>query len=129
MIIVGTGALAAVATWVGGLMPELTKLLSVANFAVSFLMVTLLFAAIYKILPDRQLHWRDVAVGAAVTALLFTIVSQRERFDPYLARIASALNIESQQVAGARRVVQDSDVGVVLDDGADRECRGNRHGA
>ena len=66
-------ALAAVATWVGGLMPELTKLLAVGNFAVSFLMVTLLFGAIYKILPDRQLLWRDVAVGAAVTAMLFTI--------------------------------------------------------
>ncbi len=71
--LVVSAALTAVATWIGGLMPELTKLLSVANFAVSFLMVTLLFGAIYKILPDRQLRWRDVAVGAAVTALLFTV--------------------------------------------------------
>ena len=71
--LVVSAALAAVATWVGGLMPEMTKLLGLANFAVSFLMVTLLFGAIYKILPDRQLRWRDVAVGAAVTALLFTI--------------------------------------------------------
>ena len=68
-----SAALAALATWVGGLMPELTKLLALANFAVSFLMITLLFGAIYKILPDRQLRFRDVAVGAAVTALLFTI--------------------------------------------------------
>jgi membrane protein len=66
-------ALAAVATWVGGLVPEATKLLGLANFAVSFLMITLLFGAIYKILPDRRLLWRDVAVGAAVTALLFTV--------------------------------------------------------
>lgn len=71
--LVVSAALAAVATWVGGLVPEMTRLLGLANFAVSFLMVTLLFAAIYKILPDRQLHWRDVAVGAAVTAMLFTI--------------------------------------------------------
>jgi membrane protein len=71
--LVVSAALAAVATWVGGMVPEMTKLLSVANFAVSFLMVTLLFGAIYKILPDRQLRWRDVAVGAAVTALLFTV--------------------------------------------------------
>ncbi len=68
-----SAALAALATWVGGLMPELTKLLALANFAVSFLMITLLFGAIYKILPDRRLRFRDVAVGAAVTALLFTI--------------------------------------------------------
>jgi membrane protein len=71
--LVVSAALAAVATWVGGLMPGMTQLLSVLNFAVSFLMITLLFGAIYKILPDRQLHFRDVAVGAAVTALLFTI--------------------------------------------------------
>ncbi len=66
-------ALAAVATWVGGLVPELTKLLGMANFAVSFLMITLLFGTIYKVLPDRHLRWRDVAMGATVTALLFTV--------------------------------------------------------
>ena len=71
--LVVSAALAAVATWVGGLMPGMAQLLNLANFAVSFLMVTLLFAAIYKILPDRQLRWRDVAVGSAVTAMLFTI--------------------------------------------------------
>ncbi|RWB10831.1 MAG: hypothetical protein EOQ40_34770 [Mesorhizobium sp.] len=43
------------------------------NMIFSFLLITLLFAAIYKILPDRSLKWRDVAVGALVTALLFTI--------------------------------------------------------
>src|SRR5215510_9286500 len=39
--------------------------LSLAVFAV-------LFAAIYKVLPDTPLAWRDVAVGAAITAVLFT---------------------------------------------------------
>ncbi|WP_363452560.1 YhjD/YihY/BrkB family envelope integrity protein [Mesorhizobium sp.] len=43
------------------------------NMIFSFLLITLFFAAIYKILPDRSLKWRDVAVGALVTALLFTI--------------------------------------------------------
>ena len=33
----------------------------------------MLLAAIYKILPDRHLEWRDVIVGAVVTAILFTI--------------------------------------------------------
>ena len=55
--LVVSAALAAVATWVGGLMPELTKLLAVVNFAVSFLMVTLLFGAIYKILPEKVKCW------------------------------------------------------------------------
>lgn len=71
--LVVSAALAAVATWVGGLLPGLTEVLGLANFAVSFLMITLLFGAIYMILPDRRLRWRDVAVGAAVTAMLFTV--------------------------------------------------------
>lgn len=43
------------------------------NDVVSFVIITLLFAAIYKILPDIQIAWRDVWVGAVVTALLFTV--------------------------------------------------------
>ena len=71
--LVVSAALAALATWVGGLMPGMTEVLGAVNFALSFLMITLLFGAIYKILPDRRLRWRDVAVGAAVTAMLFTV--------------------------------------------------------
>ena len=40
---------------------------------VSFLAVTLLFAMIYKIVPDVTIVWNDVWIGAAVTALLYTI--------------------------------------------------------
>ena len=40
---------------------------------VSLLLISLLFAAIYKVLPDRHLKWRDVIFGAVVTAVLFTI--------------------------------------------------------
>jgi membrane protein len=43
------------------------------NFAVSFGIVTLLFAAIFVVLPDAKIAWRDVWVGAGVTALLFTL--------------------------------------------------------
>ena len=32
-----------------------------------------LFAAIYKVLPDRDLEWGDVVVGAIITAVLFTV--------------------------------------------------------
>ncbi|MCC7448121.1 MAG: YihY/virulence factor BrkB family protein [Anaerolineae bacterium] len=45
----------------------------IINFVVSFGVITLLFAAIYKVLPDLKIAWRDVWIGAAVTALLFTI--------------------------------------------------------
>jgi membrane protein len=37
------------------------------------LLVSVLFGAIYKVLPDRHMEWRDVTIGAVVTALLFTI--------------------------------------------------------
>ena len=47
--------------------------LRLLNFGASFVLVTATFAAIYKVLPDTQIGWRDVGTGAAVTALLFTI--------------------------------------------------------
>jgi membrane protein len=43
------------------------------NFMVSFLIVTGLFAIIYKLLPRVSVAWRDVLIGAVITALLFTI--------------------------------------------------------
>jgi membrane protein len=43
------------------------------NFAVSLAVTTLLFAAIFKVLPDVHIQWRQVWIGALVTALLFTI--------------------------------------------------------
>ncbi|WP_363253869.1 YihY/virulence factor BrkB family protein [Mesorhizobium sp.] len=48
-------------------------IVSAINTIVSFVLIALLFAAIYKVLPDRRLKWRDVGVGSIVTALLFTI--------------------------------------------------------
>ena len=45
-------------------------------FLISFLVITFLFAAIYKFLPDVPLKWSDVIVGACFTSLLFTIGKQ-----------------------------------------------------
>jgi membrane protein len=50
-----------------------TPLLQVLNLVLSFGVITALFAAIFKVLPDATVAWRDVWVGAAVTALLFVI--------------------------------------------------------
>lgn len=47
--------------------------LNVANHATTVIVSTLLFAAIFKFLPDARIRWRDVWVGALVTALLFTL--------------------------------------------------------
>src|SRR5256885_16534814 len=41
------------------------------EFGLSFVVVTLLFALVYKILPSRPIAWRDVWAGAAVTSVLF----------------------------------------------------------
>ena len=54
-------------------LPVGTLILSGINFAVSWLLFALLFGAIYKVLPDRTLQWKDVIVGALMTSLLFNI--------------------------------------------------------
>ena len=58
-----------------GSMPGVASetLLQIVNFALSFVVITALFAAIFKYLPDAKVGWYDVAVGSAVTALLFVI--------------------------------------------------------
>lgn len=48
-------------------------LLQAANFAFSFVLVTAMFAMLYKLLPSVRIAWYDVIIGAIVTALLFTI--------------------------------------------------------
>jgi membrane protein len=50
-----------------------SEFLSLANVTVSFAIVTAMFAMIFKLLPDARIEWRDVWLGAVVTALLFTI--------------------------------------------------------
>jgi membrane protein len=55
------------------IMPFTETLLHLLNFVVSMAFLAAIFTAIYKILPDRRLEWRDTVVGACVTALLITI--------------------------------------------------------
>ena len=54
-------------------LPATEFLLQAANFAVSMVLVTVLFAMLYRILPDTWVAWEDVWTGAAVTALMFAI--------------------------------------------------------
>jgi membrane protein len=68
-----SAALAALGTFFGGLVSQSAPVLETANFAVSLVVITLLFAMIYKLLPDARIAWRDVWVGAVMTALLFTL--------------------------------------------------------
>ncbi len=53
--------------------PAVAALLSGAELLMSWLAMALLFGAIFKVLPDVVLRWRDVVVGALVTAALFSV--------------------------------------------------------
>jgi len=68
-----SAALSALGTLLIGLMPDFEAMLQLLNFVISFGVITLLFAMIYKIVPDVLISWSDVWIGAAFTALLYTI--------------------------------------------------------
>lgn len=65
-------ALAAVSKYLNLLMPGIGIVSVIISGAVSFAVITVLFAMIFKVLPDVKIAWRDVWVGAVVTSLLFT---------------------------------------------------------
>jgi membrane protein len=71
--LVVSAALKALDTWLNGIMPGLHLIFQALGFLVSLLIIAVLFGAVYKVLPDKKLTWRDVAVGAISTAILFTI--------------------------------------------------------
>jgi membrane protein len=71
--LIASAAIAFLGAWIGGLLPGTELLLNVVNVAVSLAIITALFAAIYRVLPDRRIAWRDVGVGAFATAVLFTL--------------------------------------------------------
>jgi membrane protein len=71
-LIVSTG-LAALGHWSEGLFPGWETLLHAVNMLVSLAILTLLFAMIFKLMPSTRIDWRDVWVGAAVTAVLFEV--------------------------------------------------------
>jgi membrane protein len=64
--------LTAAGNYLDSILPFGRIILTVLNGVLSILLISLLFAAVFKILPDRDLEWSDVAVGAVVTAVLFT---------------------------------------------------------
>jgi membrane protein len=70
----------AVSAWIAALgalsasiLPAQEVVLHVLNFVVSFVIITGLFSAIYRFLPDVRIEWRDVILGGAATSVLFTI--------------------------------------------------------
>jgi membrane protein len=59
--------------FVGNLISEAAIVLWSVNFLISYAIITALFALMYKTIPDVRIAWRDVWIGAAITAALFKI--------------------------------------------------------
>lgn len=66
-------ALTAINSYMSGLIPGAEWIFQMLHFAISLAVITLLFAMMFRFLPDVKIAWRDVWIGAAVTALLFTV--------------------------------------------------------
>jgi membrane protein len=66
-------AIAALDHWFAGHLPAFNDLLKAAHFVISSGVGALLFAMIFKYVPDVRIAWRDVWVSAAVTSLLFLV--------------------------------------------------------
>lgn len=66
-----SSALAAIGTYFQNAVPGSETLWQVVNFVASLAVTTLLFAMIYKFIPDVRISWHDVWIGACITALLF----------------------------------------------------------
>jgi membrane protein len=80
------------AAWhrVDQVVPGASSLLRYVNVALSFAITTVLFGAVYKVLPDKKLQWRDVLMGSLFTALLYTV-----------GKTAIALYVGSSHVASS----------------------------
>jgi membrane protein len=63
----------AAANFFGRWWPVSPDVIQFVNMTASFVFITFLFMAIYKILPDVDIYWRDVVIGAAVTSFLFGV--------------------------------------------------------
>jgi membrane protein len=68
-----SAAISALGKWWGDAFGEWELLLQAVNLTVGYVMTTLVFALIYKVMPRVDVRWKDVWLGAAITALLFTI--------------------------------------------------------
>lgn len=68
-----SAVLSGISHYFSNLLPGADFIWYLLNIIVSFAIITLLFALIYKYLPDVKIRWKDVWIGAAMTALLFVV--------------------------------------------------------
>ncbi|MBE9128251.1 YihY/virulence factor BrkB family protein [Coleofasciculus sp. LEGE 07092] len=71
--LVVSAILAIINNYFRDLIPGFSYLWEFLNFLISFGLAILLFAMVYKVLPDAKIAWQDVGVGAIITAVLFEI--------------------------------------------------------
>jgi membrane protein len=71
--LVVTAALSATQETIGNALPLSEVLLQILNLAISLAVITILFALMFKFLPDIEIEWHEVWIGAFVTAVLFSI--------------------------------------------------------
>ncbi|MEM9809048.1 MAG: YihY/virulence factor BrkB family protein [Cyanobacteria bacterium P01_D01_bin.56] len=65
--------LSALSAYLSGLLPGADALWQLLDFSLSVALVTVMFALLFKYVPDVEIIWSDVWTGAFITALLFTI--------------------------------------------------------
>ncbi len=136
-----SAALATFGKTLGGEQYEQSLFWSAVNFVLSFGITTLLFAMIFKFLPDAKVQWRDVWIGAVATAALFTI--GKTLIGLYLGRAGTEFDLRRGRIAGrhpalgvllgpnsvhGRRVHPSLRQALWLEDPAVRGCRGDHRG-
>jgi membrane protein len=62
-----------IASFGGDSIPHNALMLETLNFLFLYVLSTVLFATIYKVLPGATIEWKDVWIGASITSVLFTI--------------------------------------------------------
>jgi membrane protein len=68
-----SASLAAISKWMATLMPDVFMLVWITNLLSSLVVFTVLFALVFRALPDTRIPWMDLWLGAGITAVLFTI--------------------------------------------------------
>jgi membrane protein len=86
--LVVSAGLAALGKFMSGLIPAQETVWQLLNFFISLGLITVLFGLILKVLPDVKIAWRDVWIGALLTALLFDL--GKSALGIYLGRSSAA---------------------------------------
>jgi membrane protein len=71
-----SAALSTLGKWWGPMFGDRAALAQAVNVLAGFLLITVMFALLYKIIPQKKILWHDVWIGAAVTSMLFSVGKQ-----------------------------------------------------